>query len=327
MRRTVSRLALTALLLALGSTAEAQQPTGMPHVGFLSAVSSSSIALRYQAFWEGLRELGYVEGKNVAIDSRYADGKLDPLSELAAELVRRKVDVIVTTGPSSTRAAKQATATIPIIMAQDADPVGSGFVASLARPGRNITGLSTLAPELSGKQMEILKEILPRLSSLAVFGTSTQLGNTQSLKETEHAAAAFGVQLQYLDILNVNDIGTAFRAAGNERADAVLMLASPVLNSQRKQIVGLAAKSRLPVMFFAPEYVQDEGLMSYAPHFVELFRRVATYVDKILKGAKPGELPVEQPTRFELVINLKTAKQIGLQIPPNVLARADKVIR
>jgi ABC-type uncharacterized transport system substrate-binding protein len=327
MRKNVIRLTLCAMLFALSYSASAQQPKKVPRIGFLSAVSSSSISARYEAFRQGLRELGYIEGKNIIIDSRYADGKLDRLSELAAELVRLNGDAIVTTGPTSTRAAKEASVKIAIVMAQDADPVGSGFVASLARPGGNITGLSTLAPELSGKQMEILKEILPKFSRVAVLGTSTQPGNAQSLRETEHAAGAFGVQLQYLDILNPNDIGTALRAAGKGRADAVLMLASPVLNSQRKQIADLTVKSRLPVMFFAPEYVQDGGLMSYAPHFAELFRRAATYVDKVLKGVKPGELPVEQPTKFEFVINLKAAKQIGLTIPPNVLARADRVIR
>ena len=314
------------MLFDLCSTAASQQPARLPSIGFLSAVFASSIAGRYQAFRQGLTERGYIEGKNVVIDSRYANGKLDPLNRLAAELVRLNADVIVTTGPSSTRAAKKATSTIAIVMAQDADPVGSGFVASLARPEGTITGLSTLAPELSGKQMEILKEILPRLSRIAVLGTSTQLGNTQSLRETELAAAVFRVQLQYLDILNSNDIETAFLSIGKRGADAVLILASPVLNSQRKQIVDLAVKSRLPVMFFATEYVQDGGLMSYAPHFAELFRRAARYVDKILKGAKPADLPVEQPTKFEFV-NLKAAKQIGLEIPPNVLARADRVIR
>ena len=315
------------MLFDLCSTAASQQPARLPSIGFLSAVFASSIAGRYQAFRQGLTERGYIEGKNIVIDSRYANGKLDPLNQMAAELVRLNADVIVTTGPSSTRAAKKATSTIAIVRAQDADPVGSGFVASLARPEGNITGLSTLAPELSGKQLEILKEILPRLSRIAVLGTSTQLGNTQSLRETELAAAVFRVQLQYLDILNSNDIETAFLSIGKRGADAVLILASPVLNSQRKQIVDLAVKSRLPVMFFATEYVQDGGLMSYAPHFAELFRRAATYVDKILKGAKPADLPVEQPTKFEFVINLKAAKQIGLTIPPNVLARADRVIK
>jgi putative ABC transport system substrate-binding protein len=213
-------------------------------------------------------------------------------------------------------------------MSFDDDPVGSGFAASLARPGGNITGLSTLAPELSGKQLELLKEIVPRLSRVAVLGTSTRPGNAQALREINVAADAFGVQLQYLDVLARKDIETAFRAASKERADAVLVLASNVLlGSQRRQVADFAAKSRLPAMYARPESVEDGGLMSYGVSIPDLFRRAATYVDKILKGAKPAELPVEQPRKFEFIINLKAAKQIGLTIPPSVLARADKVIR
>jgi putative ABC transport system substrate-binding protein len=241
--------------------------------------------------------------------------------------VRLKVDVIVSSGATPTRAAKEATNTIPIVMAQDNDPIGNGFVASLARPGGNISGLSTLAPEISGKRLELLKEIVPKLSRVAVLGTSTNPGNAQALRETELAAQAFGVKLQNLDVLDSKDIETAFRAASKGRADAVLLLQSVVLNSQRKQIADLAIKSRLPATYYAPEWVEDGGLMSYGVSFTDSNRRAATYVDKILKGAKPADLPVEQPTKFELVINLKTAKQIGLTIPPNVLARADKVIR
>jgi len=326
-RKTVIVVWLIALALAPFHLADAQQPKKVPRIGLLSTVSSSSIAARMEAFRQGLRELGYVEGKNIFIEHRSAEGKPDRARELVAELMRLKVDVIVTTGPTSTRTAKEATVTIPIVMGFDTDPVGNGFVASLARPGGNITGLSTLAPELSGKQLEILTEVLPRLSRVAVFGTSTAPGNAQSLRETELAAGAFRVQLQYLDILNTQDIGTAFQAAGKGRADAVLMLASPILNSQRKQIADLAVAGRLPVIFFTAEYVGDEGLMSYAPQLPDLFRRAATYVDKILKGAKPADLPVEQPTKFELVISLKAAKQIGLTIPQSVLYRADRVIK
>ena len=212
-------------------------------------------------------------------------------------------------------------------MAFDNDPVGNGFVASLARPGGNITGLSTLAPEISGKQLELLKEIVPKLSRVAVLGTSTNPGNAQALKEMELAAGAFGVQLQYLDVLGPKDIETAFRAASKGRADAVLVLASPVLNSHRTQIADLAVKNRLPAIYRRAEFVEDGGLMSYGVSFTDLSRRAATYVDKILKGAKPADLPVEQPTKFEFIINLKAAKQIGLTIPPNVLARADRVIK
>ncbi len=310
-----------------GVVVQAQQPKKVPRIGFLSTGSPSTTPARIEAFRQGLRELGYVEGKNIVIEYRYAEGKLDRLSELAGELVRLKVDVIVTAGSAPTRPAKEATNTIPIVMAQHADPVGSGFVASLARPGGNITGLSTLAPEISGKQVELLKEVLPKLSRVAVLGTSTVPGNAQSLRETELAAGAFGVKLQYLDVLGPKDIETAFRAAGKGRADAVLVLASPVLFSQRTQVADLAVKSRLPAISGSSESADVGGLMTYGVNIIDLFRRAATYVDKILKGTKPADLPVEQPTKFEFVINLKTAKQIGLTIPPNVLARADKVIK
>jgi putative tryptophan/tyrosine transport system substrate-binding protein len=241
--------------------------------------------------------------------------------------VRLKVDVIVTAGPSPTRSAKEATVTIPIVMAWDYDPVGNGFVASLARPGGNITGLSTLAPEISGKQLEILKEIIPKLSRVAVLGTSTVPGNTEALRATELAARMLSVQLQYLDVRDPKDIEAAFQTARTGRADAVLALASRVLFSHRTQIADLAVKSRLPAIYGDPEHVEAGGLTTYGVSINDLFRRAATYVDKILKGAKPAELPVEQPTKFELVINLKTATRIGLTIPPNVLARADKVIK
>ena len=314
-------------LLGLEVIAEAQQPAKVPRIGFLAAGSTSAIAARVEAFRRGLRELGYVEGKNIVIEWRHAEGKLDRVPALAAELVRLKVNVIVTAGPASTRPAKEATATIPIVMAQDGDPVANGFVASLARPGGNITGLSTLAPELSGKRLELLKEIVPRLSRVAVFGTSTYPGNAQALREVEVAAGAFKVKLQYLDVLSPKDIETAFRAARKRRADGALTLQSAILNSQRKQIADLATKNRLPVMYPLSDYMDAGGFMFYGPSVTDLFRRAAVYVDKILKGANPGDLPVERPTKFELIINLKTAKQIGLKIPPNVLARADKVIK
>jgi putative ABC transport system substrate-binding protein len=320
-------LALVALLFALCFSAEAQQPGKGPRIGFLFNISPSVVSARIEALRQGLRELGYVEGKNIVSEWRSTEGKTDRLPALAAELVRLKVDVIVTSGPAATRAAKEATNTIPIVMAFDDDPVGSGFVASLARPGGNITGLSTLAPEISGKQLELLKETVSRLSRVAVLGTSTRPGTKQALKEMELAAGALTVQLQYLDIRDPKDIETAFRAASKGRADAAVVLGSPILNSHRTQIAELAAKRRLPAMYARPEYVEDGGLMTYGVNINDLFHRAATYVDKILKGAKPADLPVEQPTKFELVINLKAAKQIGLTIPPNVLARADRVIR
>jgi len=325
-REFIVCLMLTVLLLT-ASFAEAQQPGKIPRIGFLGATYRSTNAARIETFRQGLRELRYVEGKTILIDYRFADEKLDRLPALTAELVDLKVDVIVTAGSPATRAAKERTVTIPIVMAQDSDPVGNGFVTSLARPGGNITGLSTLAPEISGKQLELLKEIVPKLSRVAVLGTSTRPGNAQSLKETELAAGAFGVNLQYLDVLSPKDIDTAFREAGKGRADVVLALTSFVLNSHRTQVVDLAVKNRLPAIYDRREFVEDGGLMSYSVSSTELFRRAAIYVDKILKGAKPTELPVEQPTKFELIINLKAAKQIGLTIPPNVLARADRVIK
>jgi putative tryptophan/tyrosine transport system substrate-binding protein len=315
------------MLFALSFPTNAQQPTKVSRIGFLSAPSPSAVSARAEAFRQGLHDLGHVEGQDIAIEYRYAEGKLDRFPALAAELVRLKVDVILTGTSAGTRSAKEATATIPIVMAQDGDPVGNGFVASLARPGGNITGLSSLAPEISGKRLELLKEIGPKFSRVAVFGNSAIPGTAQSLKESELAAGAFGVHLQYLDVRNPKDIETAFSAASKGRADAVLVLASPVFNIQRKQIIDLAVKNRLPVIYYAPEWVQDGGLMSYGVSYTDLYRRAATYVDKILKGTKPADLPVEQPKKFEFIINLNAAKQIGLAIPPNVLARADKVIR
>ncbi len=327
MIRKVDICLLTAALLSTVPFVEAQQPKKVPRIGYLSTVSPSTISDRLEAFRQGLRELGYVEGKTIGIEWRFAEGKADRLPGLAAELVRLKVDVIVTSGPAPTRAAKEATVTIPIVMEQDSDPVGNGFVASLARPGGNITGLSTLAPELSGKRLELLKEIVPKLSRVAVFGASTNPGSAQSLRETELAARALGVQLQYLDVLSPKDIETAFRAAAKGRADALLVLQSPVFVNERTQLADLAVKGRLPAIYDRREVVDDGGLMSYGTNFADMSRRAATYVDKILKGAKPADLPVEQPIKFELVINLKTAKQIGLTIPQSVLYRADKVIK
>ena len=320
-------LALGALLWALGSLADAQQQAKVPRIGYLGTASASANLVRIEAFRQGLRELGYVEGKSIVIEYRWAEGKLDRIPALAAELVRLKVDIIVASGTTSTRAAKEATVTIPIVMGFNNDPVGNGFVTSLAHPGGNITGLSTLAPEISGKQLELLKEIVPKLSRVAVLGSSTTPGNAQARREIELAAGALKVQLQYLDVLATKDIETAFRAASNGRADAVLVLQSFVVLPQRKQIADLAVKNRLPAIYYSIEYVEDGGLMTYSVSVTDLSRRAATYVDKILKGAKPADLPVEQPTKFELIINLKAAKQIGLTIPQSVLYRADRVIK
>jgi len=314
-------------MLAVAVIAEAQQPTKIPRVGYLAANSLSDISARVEAFRQGLRELGYVEGKNIVYEWRSSEGKFDRLPALAAELVRLKVEVIVAGGPNTTRPAKEATVTIPIVMAFDGDPVGNGFVTSLAHPGGNITGLSTLAPEISGKQLELLKEIVPKLSRVAVLGNSTLAGNAQALKEVELAAGAFGVKVQYLQVRGPKDIETVFRAASEGRADAVLVLGSPVLVSRQTQVADLAAKNRLPAIYPQSDYMDAGGLMFYGVSITEMYRHAATYVDKILKGAKPADLPVEQPTKFEFIINLKAAKQIGLMIPPNVLVRADKVIK
>jgi putative ABC transport system substrate-binding protein len=326
MKNKIIALALSALLFALCLPVWAQQPTNMAKIGFLTGGGHDSA--RNDAFRQGLRELGYVEGKNTVIEWRAAERKPGRLAALAADLVRLKVDVIVVTGLGDLRAAKEATATIPIVMVVDSDPVRSGFVASLARPGGNITGLSTLAPELNGKRLELLKEIVPRLSRVAAFGTSTSEGNAQELREIELAAGVFGVKLQYLDVLGLKDLETAFRTASKGRADAGLMMVSGALASpHRIEIAELAIKSRLPVIYQRQEYVEAGGLMSYGANRNDLFRRAAAYVDKILKGTKPADIPVEQPIKFEFIINLKAAKQIGLTIPQWTLTKADKVIR
>ena len=321
-----SSILVAVALLALGEIADAQQPKKVPRIGFLTA-SPSVFPGRIEAFRQGLRELGYVEGRNIVIDWRYTEGKLDHAPALAAELVRLKVDIIVSSGPTLTNILKETTTTIPIVMGYHTDPVGTGLVASLARPGGNITGLSVLSPELGGKRLEILKEVVPKLSRVAVLGSSTLPGNAETLKETELAAGALGVKLQFVDVLSPKDIEAAFRRTVKERADAVLAQGSGILNAHRTQVADLAVKSRLPAMYYAAEFVEAGGLMFYGVDFPDLHRRAATYVDKILKGAKPAELPVEQPKKFEFIINLKAANQIGLVIPPNVLVRADRVIK
>ena len=306
---------------------DAQRPK-VPRIGFLSGGSPTPTSpARYEVFRQGLGKLGYVEGKNIVIEYRWAEGKLDRFPALAAELVRLKVDVIVTWGPTATLSAKEATNTIPIVFAFDSDPIGNGFVASLARPGGNITGLSTLAPELSGKQLELLKEIVPRLSRVAVLGTSTRPGTAQQLRETELAAGAFGVKLQSLDILSPKHFETAFQAAVKERAEAVLVRVSgPILFPHRTEVAALAVKSRLPVMYERAEEVEAGGLVSYGVNVPDLYRRGAIYVDKILKGAKPADLPVEQSTILELIINRRTVQTLGLTIPPELLVLATEVI-
>ena len=314
---------LVGVALAFVHLADAQQAG--KRIGYLGGNYPDR---RSETFRQGLRELGYVEGKNIVIEWRHHGGKLDRLPALADELVRLKVDIIITVGAPAARAAKGATVTIPVVMMQVGDPVGSGFVASLARPGGNITGLSSVAPELSGKRLELLKEIVPRLTRVAVFGTSTSPDTAQSLSEVDLAAKAFGVKLQYLDVLSPKDFETAFQAASKGRAEALLYLVAGAIASGRQtEIAELAVKNRLPVIYSGRGLVEAGGLMSYGVSQADLDRRAATYVDKILKGAKPSDLPVEQPTKFEFIINLKAAKQIGLTIPPNVLVRADQVVK
>ena len=326
--KLVGIVSIVVTFVMAGAVAQAQQSTKVPRMGYLTGDSLSASSDRREALQKGLRELGYVEGKNIVIEWRAYEGKADRRPALAAELVRLKVDVIVAVGSGDIRAAKEATGTIPIVMVQGGDAVGSGFIASLARPGGNITGLATLRPELSGKRLEFLKEVVPKLSRVAVFATPNDQDYAQIQKELNLAAAALEVKLQYLEVRRPKDIQTAFREARKGQAGAVLFrVAGPFVTSQRPQIAELAVKNRLPVIYERAAEVEAGGLLSYGVNNSDMYRRAATYVDKILKGAKPADLPVEQPTKFELIINLKAAKQIGLTIPPNVLARADKVIR
>jgi ABC-type uncharacterized transport system substrate-binding protein len=312
---------LTLSLTRAPLAAEAQQAGKVARIGVLVATSAASASPRIEIFRKALREHGYVEGKNIAFEYRYAEGKLDRLPELAAELVGLKVDVIVTASASAVQVAKKATSTIPIVFYALADPVATGLVESLARPGQNITGLSIQGPELDGKRLELLKEAVPKTGRVAVL-----FGPAYPRKETEIAAQALGIQIISLPVRGLGDFEPAFETARKGNADALLTSPHPLINTVRERIVEFAAKNRLPAMYGGPEFVDAGGLMSYAPSYTDLIRRAATYVDKILKGAKPADLPVEQPTKFELVINLKTAKALGLSIPQTLLLRADQVI-
>ena len=327
MNRRIFALALGAMLLALSFRAEAQQTAKVPRIGVLAATTPSFFSIRFEAFRQGLRELGYLEGKNISIERRYAEGKLDRFPHLAAELVRLKVDVIITAGEFGVLAAKNATSTIPIVFAVTEDAVESGLVSSLARPGGNVTGLTVLAADLGGKRLELLKESFPKTARVAFLWPSGGPRGNAPFAEMEAAAKALGLKLQSLPVRGLDDFQPAFEAAKREGADAFVTTPTPVINTQRDRIVDFAAQNRLPAIYAAPEFADAGGLMYYGPNYPDSFRRAATYVDKILKGAKPADLPVEQPTKFEFVINLKTAKQIGLTIPPNVLARADRVIK
>jgi putative tryptophan/tyrosine transport system substrate-binding protein len=323
MNPKVLSLALGAF--ALSVSAEAQEAKKVFRIGLLVAVNQVSVSSRIDAFRQGLRQLGYIEGKNIVIEFRYADGKLDRLPDLAAELVGLKVDLIVCGGIPPTRAAQRATKTIPIVMTNVGNP--AGLVDSLAKPGGNTTGLTQMAGELSGKRLDLLREAFPKISRLAVFIDGGLTPQT-TLEELKAPAEAWRIKIHPVEIRGPNpDFDAAFRAVASEHVNALLITPQPVLNLNRKRVVELAAKSRLPAIYAAREFVDIGGLMSYGPEYDDLFRRAAIYVDKILKGIKPADLPVEQPMKFEFIINLKTAKQIGLTIPPNVLARADRVIR
>jgi putative ABC transport system substrate-binding protein len=322
MNKKIISLALGAMLPALSFPVDAQQQK-IPRIGWLMVNQSP----RSEAFQQGLRELGYVQGKNLVIEARNVDGHLERLPGFADELARLNVDVIVALEPPATLAAKEATKTIPIVMRSTDDPVEAGWVASLARPGGNITGVSSVSSELYGKRLELLKEVIPRLSRVAVLWNPDFPAGPVNFKEMEIAAKPFALHLQSIEARRPEDFSSAFRNAAGKHAEAVITLRNPLIVNERKRIADMALKNRLPAMFDDRDFVEAGGLMSYGTNLTDLYRRAATYVDKILKGAKPADLPVEQPTKFELIINLKAAKQIGLTIPPNVLARADKVIR
>jgi putative ABC transport system substrate-binding protein len=326
MKHTTIGLVVTLALglLTAPLCAEAQQPGKIPRVGVLSPFISSADLL-LETFRQGLREIGYMEGQNIAIEYRSAEGRTDRLPDLAAELVRLKVDIIVTTGTPAVQVAKGVTSTIPIVMAAVGDAVEYGFVTSLARPGGNITGSSWLNTELTSKRLELFKEALPEMSRVAALWDSAT--GAAYFRPMEAAARSLAVQLQALEVRGPDDFDSAFQGARKDGAGGLVILPSPFFYAHRVRLVGLAATNRLPAMYFRREFVEAGGLMSYGPNFSELYRRAATYVDKILKGTKPADLPVEQPTKFELVINLKTAKELGITIPPTVLFQADEVIR
>jgi putative tryptophan/tyrosine transport system substrate-binding protein len=313
--------------LTVGVVAAAQQPARIPRIGILAGASASNVSPRVEAFRQRLRELGYVEERNIVIEYRYAEGKRERLPDLAAELVRLKVDVIVAFSPAAILAAKNASPTIPIVFASVGDPVGDGLVSSLARPGGNITGLSAMSPDLDGKRLELLKEAFPRVARVAFLWPSSGTRGNLTLTEMEAAAKTLGLKLLSLPVRGLDDFESAFARAKRDGAQALITTPNSLIITQQRQLLDFAAKNRLPAMYPTSEFVEAGGLMSYAPNNADLWRRAATYVDNILKGAKPSDLPVEQPTKFELIINLKTAKHIGVTIAPEVLTRADKVIQ
>jgi putative ABC transport system substrate-binding protein len=327
-RRTFMAM-LTGGIVVAPFAAEAQQAAKVARIGYLAGNLAANPA-QHEAFRQGLRDLGYVEGRNVVIEYRDAEGKFERLPALAADLVALKVDVIVTSETPAALAAKQATTTIPIVFSFAVDPVTSGLVASLARPGGNVTGLATLLPELVGKRLEQLTQAVPGVSRVAVLwqpGSQVERTEKDVLKRAEVAARAVGVRLQFVEARGPENFDRAFSDMTSVRVGALTVLGSAMFFNERRRLVDLAAKNRLPAVYGLREYVDAGGLLSYGPNIADLFRRAATYVDRILKGAKPGDLPVEQPTKFELVINLKTAKALGLTIPQSVLGRADEVIQ
>jgi putative tryptophan/tyrosine transport system substrate-binding protein len=325
-REFITLLGGAAASVSLPFAAHAQQSRKVPRIGVLLPGTPASFSLRTKAFLEGLRDLGYLEGQTIEIEWKWGQDRVEGLPELAAELVRRNVEVIVTGGTPAAKALKGATGTIPIVMAIIGDPVAAGLVDSLARPGGNATGFSIVAPDLSGKRLELLREIVPNVSPVAVMLNTRNPQSQFELKETQTAARALGLRLHPIQVSPDDTLEQAFAAMSNASARTLIILTDPIFFSQRKSIVDLAARHRLPAMYFFQEFAKEGGLVSYGPSDLDLYRRSATYVDRILKGAKAGELPVEQPTKFELVINLKTAKAIGLDIPPMLLARADEVI-
>ena len=325
-RAAVPSILVAVLLLAVAVIAEAQQPKKIPRVGFLSPSAISGEFPRFEAFKRGMQELGYVEGQNVLIEHRTAEGKIANLPKLVAELIALKVDVIVAVSIRAAQAAKQATKTIPIV-ATSGDPVGAGLVESLARPGGNVTGLANLSYDVAAKRLELLKEVVPKSSRIAVIWSTDTPNAARWIKEMEAAAAVMKIELKAMEVKGPKDFDPLISTIKRQRQDGFIPLRDPQTVRQLKLIVELAAKNRLPAIYDDRVFVEAGGLMSYGTDLAHLDRRLAVYVDKILKGANPADLPVEQPMKFELVINLKAAKQIGLTIPPNVLARADKVIR
>jgi putative ABC transport system substrate-binding protein len=329
MKRKITVLAFNAMLLALSFSAEAQQQGKIARLGFLDTSTASASAVHLEAFWQEIRKLGWIQGKNITVEYRFAEYDNKRLPELVADLVRLNVDVIVVVGTGAAVAAKSATTTIPIVLTAVGDPVAAGLIASLARPGGNVTGLSSFSPELGGKRLEVLKDAIPRLSRVGLLLPSEGgMGRDLQLKELRAAALALKLKLEEIETqLDAKGLEKAFQTAKQKQVGAIITTSGPRIFAQRKRIIELAGKYRLPAIYFQKEFVDEGGLMFYGVHYDDLFRRAAVYVDKILKGAKPADLPVQQATKFEFVVNLKAAKQIGLTLSPEFLSRANQVIK